>query len=205
MQFSIITNNELWTKNYFALCLTETDSGGWGSTVIIATRLWAQQFRVWNPVGARDVCLLQNTQTSSVIHPASYSKRLRGTLVRVKQTRPEADHSPPTSVKVGNDWNCTSAKPLCLQEVDMESITLVYRWQRRAFWGWRDMWERVGQNLFFQPISMGIWTLLCEQHLCEFTGNGMSKKAVMYVGCWLVVMSKGMNVMLRRNGKKMQQ
>ena len=47
-------------------------------------------------------------------------------LPGVKRSGSEADHSPPTSAKVKNEWNCTSASLSSLHGVDGE-IFIFYR------------------------------------------------------------------------------
>jgi hypothetical protein len=86
-----------------------------------------------------------------------------------------------TRLHLGSRWRMTTEN-LNLHRLDTESFTFSYRWQRRAFWEWSDIQESILQNLFSQPVSTGIWTLLCEQHPYEVTRNWINKKAVMYVG-----------------------
>jgi hypothetical protein len=57
-----------------------------------------------NAVGARESSLLQNIQISSGVHPASYSKGIRGSLPwGIKLLGHEADHSPPSGAEVKSD------------------------------------------------------------------------------------------------------
>jgi hypothetical protein len=59
-------------------------------------------------------------------------------LARVKQTRHEADCSPPPTAKVKNDWNHTSTKPLYLHRLDTkrfktEGFLRIKRHPRKCF------------------------------------------------------------------------
>jgi hypothetical protein len=42
--------------------------------------------------------------------------------VRIKQLRPDVDHSPPSRAEVKNEWSYTSAACICLQGMDRDSF-----------------------------------------------------------------------------------
>jgi hypothetical protein len=83
--------------------------------LIILIRPRAGQSRVQIlVVRGRIFFLLQNIHNSSGTHPASYAKGTRNSLLRVKQPCHEVTHSPPSSAKVKNEWNCISTSPIRL-------------------------------------------------------------------------------------------
>jgi hypothetical protein len=47
-------------------------------------------------------------QTGSGDHPASYTMGTEGSYLRSEWLGHEADHSPPSTAKVKNEWSCTS-------------------------------------------------------------------------------------------------
>jgi hypothetical protein len=61
------------------------------------------------PARVRDFSLLRNVQTGCVAHSAGVTF-----LARVKRPGSEADHLPPTTVEVKNEWSSTSTPPVCL-------------------------------------------------------------------------------------------
>jgi hypothetical protein len=44
--------------------------------------------------------------------------------VGVKQLGHEADHAPPYSAEVENEWSCTSTSPICLQGVYLFTLII---------------------------------------------------------------------------------
>ena len=60
----------LFQRQSVPIYLLYAIDGTWHS---VATRLWAGCSGVGIPTGARDICLLQNVNTSPATHPASYS------------------------------------------------------------------------------------------------------------------------------------
>jgi len=50
-------------------------------------------------------------------HLTSYSVGTAGPFSGVKWPRPKADHSPPPSTEVKNEWSYTCIPPVCLQGV----------------------------------------------------------------------------------------
>ena len=71
------------------------------------------------PVNARKFFFLQNFQTGSGVHLASYSwvLGLLGGDCEVK-------HLPPPSIMVKNECSCISTPHICLHGVDRENVTL---------------------------------------------------------------------------------
>jgi hypothetical protein len=53
-------------------------------------------------------------QNDSGAHPASYPTGTRGSFPGVKRPEREADHSPPSSVEVKNEWSYTFTPPVRL-------------------------------------------------------------------------------------------
>ena len=68
--------------------------------------------------------LLQNVQTGSRAHPASYSMGNRRVLLVMKRTARDIGHSPPSSAMVMTKWSYTSAPSIRLQDVDMNFTSL---------------------------------------------------------------------------------
>jgi len=46
----------------------------------------------------------------------------RGSFPRVKRSESKADHSPPSTAVVKNEWSYTSAPPICLQSLNRDKI-----------------------------------------------------------------------------------
>jgi hypothetical protein len=65
-----------------------------------------------NPGRARDLPRLQNVQTGSVAHPASYSVGIRVPSQGLSGRGREVDHSPPSSPELKNEWSYTSTPPI---------------------------------------------------------------------------------------------
>ena len=67
----------------------------------------------------------KTVQTISSVHQAFYSV---GTGVFLEEKRPgsEVDQSPPSSVKVKNEWSYSYNSPLCDHDVDREKFTFIY-------------------------------------------------------------------------------
>jgi hypothetical protein len=63
---------------------------------------------------ARGFCLRNFT------HPSSYAL---GT--GLKRLGREVNHSPPSGDELNNQWNCTSAHPVCIRGVDRETFAVV--------------------------------------------------------------------------------
>ena len=66
---------------------------------------------------------LQNVQTKSGAHSASYSVGTRGSFSWVKQPRHEVNHSPPSSSRVRNEWSCTTTSHICPSSIDRDNFT----------------------------------------------------------------------------------
>jgi hypothetical protein len=90
------------------------NGGSRGSVVSIATVL-----RV--PIGATEFSLLRNMYPCSGAHPASAPDFIPGG----KRSDREANHLPPCSAEVTNEWSSTSAIPVSLHDVDKENCTLI--------------------------------------------------------------------------------
>jgi hypothetical protein len=52
-----------------------------------------------------------------------YSAGIADSFPRGKVAGHEADHSPPSTAKVMNEWSCTSALPRCLHGVSADNLT----------------------------------------------------------------------------------
>jgi len=87
----------------YSLVLYSHKCGSQESIVNKGTRLWAVWSRVHIPAGARNLSLLQNTQTVSGAHPASYSV---GTGVHWRGY--DAYHLPQSSVELKKEGRYTS-------------------------------------------------------------------------------------------------
>jgi hypothetical protein len=102
--------------------ITNSGSRVWsGSLVIMETRLWAGQSKVWIPAGERDFSVLQNVQTGSGAHPTSCSLDTR-VLSQGKELGCDVYYISPSSAKVNNDWCHTSTPPVCLHGADWDRL-----------------------------------------------------------------------------------
>jgi hypothetical protein len=81
--------------------------------------------RVLLPTGTKhmEIFLLQNVQTPSGAHAASYSMATRDYWSGINRQRREVNNLPPTTADVKNEGNCTSAFPRCLHCVDRDDFT----------------------------------------------------------------------------------
>jgi hypothetical protein len=85
------------------------------------------QCRVWFLAGARDFSLLQNVQTASGAHPASYAKSTKNSPpLEAQWLGRKDDHTPPSSVMVKNEWSYTSAPPVHIHVVDWANYTFLW-------------------------------------------------------------------------------
>jgi hypothetical protein len=71
--------------------------------------------------GARNFSLYQLWSRPSVL-----SSRYSRTFPGVKQQGGEADHLPPSSAKVTNEWSSTSAVYICLHSIYSDSLTFTF-------------------------------------------------------------------------------
>jgi len=92
----------------------------------IAKRLWARRPGIRVPVGGSNCSLLQNAHTA-------ICQEYRGSFQGVKGTRREADHSPPSSAEVKNEWNYISLPPTHFYTVDTENCTVLCTVKARYF------------------------------------------------------------------------
>jgi len=85
------------------------------------------------PVSARNSFFLQNFQTVSGVHLASYSRVLG--FLGGEWPGHEVKHSPPPSMVVKNECSCISTPHICLHGMDRESVTLFtfYDVSRKCF------------------------------------------------------------------------
>jgi hypothetical protein len=82
------------------------------SIISVVVRLQARQCWFQIPSEARDLPLLQNVQTGLGSYPASYSIDTITLSPGTEQPSHVADHSPPSSVNIKNEWRYTSTPPL---------------------------------------------------------------------------------------------
>jgi hypothetical protein len=88
---------------------------------------WCGQCRVWFLAGARDFSLLQNVQTPSGAHPASYATGTKNFFpLEAQWCRHEDYHTPPSSVMVKNEWSYTSAPPIHIHAVDWANYSFLW-------------------------------------------------------------------------------
>jgi hypothetical protein len=73
--------------------------------------------RVQFSAGAENFSLHHRVQRGSGAHPASYPMGTGTLSLGVKRPRREADHSPPSSAEVKNEWSYTSTPPIRLHGV----------------------------------------------------------------------------------------
>jgi hypothetical protein len=73
--------------------------------------------RVRFPAGDGNFSLHHRVQNGSGAHPASYTMVLGDLSLGVKRPGREANHSPPSSVEVKNEWSYTSTPSIRLHGV----------------------------------------------------------------------------------------
>jgi hypothetical protein len=67
---------------------------------------------VSNPGRGKDFSFSHCVQTGSWAHKSSYLVGVHGSVLpEVKRTGREANHTPPLSADISNDWICTSTSP----------------------------------------------------------------------------------------------
>ena len=69
------------------------------------TRLWAGRRRVRIPAGTKKLSPLQNVQTNSGDHPASYSMGAEVSFFGGKNAEREAEQSPPSCLKAKKEFH----------------------------------------------------------------------------------------------------
>jgi hypothetical protein len=82
----------------------------------IVTRLWAGRSGVWVPGEARDFSFFKEPRLTLGTNKHPTEPKL-GAL--------EANHPPPFSVEVKNDWRCASAPPVCIRGMYMNAFLKV--------------------------------------------------------------------------------
>lgn len=92
----------------------------------IVTSLWARGSGFCFLTFARDLCLVQNVQSSSVTHPGSYSVCARVSSLGIKQPGSEADHLFPSCATVKNKWSHTFTPPVCFHDIYRDTFILTF-------------------------------------------------------------------------------
>jgi hypothetical protein len=87
------------------------------------TRLGVGQSGIRTPAEAKDFPFLQNVQTGSGAHPASYSMSTWGSCSGCEAEGHEAAHSPPSRAEVKNKWSYTCTPHTCLHSVHEDNCT----------------------------------------------------------------------------------
>jgi hypothetical protein len=88
----------------------------------MVTRLLSGQYGVQFQARATNFHL-QNAQTRSGIHIASYSMHRAGSIPGVKHLQFEVNHSLPTSAKIKNRWSYNSTPPICIHSMYTNNLT----------------------------------------------------------------------------------
>jgi hypothetical protein len=92
-----------------------------GSTVTWLMAAWS---RFWVPAGVRYLSLLQNVPRPARRHTQPPTEWVQEALPQgVKRPQHEADHSPPSSAEIKNEWRYTSTPPVYLHDVDRNTFT----------------------------------------------------------------------------------
>jgi len=79
------------------------------------------------PAGAKYFSLLQNIQTDSGVYPTYCSVANGGApSLEVKWSWHEADHSPPYTAEVKNEWSSTSTCPISLHGMCRANFILIF-------------------------------------------------------------------------------
>jgi len=93
------------------------------TTISIATTLRGGRSGV--PIQAGAIDCQQNFSSGSEPHPASYSMGTGVVSRRVERPGRDADHSPPSSVEIKNEWSYTSTLPMRLHGVFRDNHTFL--------------------------------------------------------------------------------
>jgi hypothetical protein len=93
------------------------------SILSLVTGLWAGKCGAQLLGGSKNCSLLQVVQTCSGAHPASCSLGTGVLFIGINQSWHEADHSPPSSSEVKNEWSYTGTSPLCIYGIHRENFT----------------------------------------------------------------------------------
>jgi hypothetical protein len=99
---SFIWHKHNQCNNYFRITYQAAQLVQW----LDAWMIEEQWFDLWQGQGI--ISLLQSVQTSSGTHPASDSMCTWVSLPRSKVAVGEADHTPPSSAEIKNEWSYTS-------------------------------------------------------------------------------------------------
>jgi len=83
---------------------------------------------------ARDLCLVQNVQTSSGTRPGSYSVCTRVSSLGIKQPGSEADHLFPSCATVKIKWSRTFTPPVCFYDIYRDTFILTF--MEPEIWRW---------------------------------------------------------------------
>ena len=98
----------------------------WAAIVVpIVTRPQPGQSGVQFQSGVRDFHLIQNVQTRSRIHTASYFMHRVGSNPGLKHLQCEVNHSLATTAKIKNKWSYNSAPPICIHSMNMDNCTSI--------------------------------------------------------------------------------
>ena len=93
-----------------------------------------------------EISLFSRTiQTKCGAHPASYSMGI-GVLSRGKRGRDVKSTTPPCSAEFRNEWNYTTAPPICLHDVDRDNI---FNFKR----------QRITQLISCMYVCMQVWVI----------------------------------------------
>ena len=86
------------------------------------TPLALSSFSLWPP----DFAFLEDDQTPSEAHPTSYSMGPWALYSKTKWPGLEAEHTPPYSAQVMNEWSYTFTPPPCLQNMYRDFTFIFY-------------------------------------------------------------------------------
>jgi hypothetical protein len=75
------------------------------------------------PAGATKFYLLQKRPYQRCGSPSPLFNAYVGSFAGIKRPGRQADHSPPSSAEVKNEWSYTASPPTCFHGVDRDSFT----------------------------------------------------------------------------------
>jgi hypothetical protein len=75
--------------------------------------------------GTSDFSLLQSISDQLYGHPSLIMKGFQDSFPGVMQLRSEADHLPPSTTEISNEWRHTSTSFTCLHSMHIDSFTFV--------------------------------------------------------------------------------
>jgi len=149
---------------------------------------------------------------ASLNHPVSNSMNTSGCFIRgIKRPGLEADHSPPTSDEIKNEWSYASTTPTQLHGVYRDNFSCSYLlyYHHWRFKSYTDMWKKlcVVKHIQFFPSfthTKGMTHFLVHRYIpWNLPVNGSCQKVIFlqpYLQCYAVYSENGSHTLIRTSG-----